>query len=69
MAGYSDFALHRFALAHPKRFGCFALDAASVMDSGKCAALAQLLPRLKVRRRRHPCLSALLKSRTVSRPR
>ena len=49
MAGYSDFALHRFALQHPKRFGEYALDAARVMDSGKCGALAQLLPRLKVR--------------------
>lgn len=49
MAGYSDFALHCFALQHPKRFGEYALDAARVMDSGKCVALAQLLPRLKVR--------------------
>lgn len=48
MAGYSDFQLHRFALQHPRRFGEFALDAARVMDSGKCGALARLLPQLKV---------------------
>lgn len=48
MAGYSDFQLHRFALQHPRRFGEYALDTARVMDSGKCAALARLLPQLKV---------------------
>lgn len=48
MAGYSDFQLHRFSLQHPRRFGEYALDAARVMDSGKCAALARLLPQLKV---------------------
>ncbi|BDA41342.1 probable SWI/SNF-related matrix-associated actin-dependent regulator [Coccomyxa sp. Obi] len=47
MAGYSDFQLHRFTLQHPRRFGEYALDAARVMDSGKCAALARLLPQLK----------------------
>ncbi|CAL8461937.1 g1468 [Coccomyxa elongata] len=47
MAGYSDFQLHRFALQHLRRFGEYALDAARVMDSGKCAALARLLPQLK----------------------
>ena len=46
--GYSDFQLHRFALAHPKRFGGYALDAARLQDGGKCALLAELLPRLQV---------------------
>ena len=48
MAGYSDYQLHRFALQHPRRFGEYALNAARVMDSGKCALLARLLPQLKV---------------------
>jgi hypothetical protein len=48
MQGYSDYALHCFALQHPKRFGGYCLDAAHVMDSGKCRLLSQLLPQLKV---------------------
>ncbi len=58
MAGYSDFALHRFALQHPKRFGEYALDAGHVMDSGKCRTLAQLLPRLKARSLLYRCPSS-----------
>jgi hypothetical protein len=48
LAGYSDHRLHRFAAAHPKRFGGFMLDAAALRDSGKCRLLARLLPQLKV---------------------
>lgn len=49
LLGYSDFQLHRFAAAHPKRFGGFMLQPECLRDSGKCLLLATLLPQLKVR--------------------
>ncbi len=48
MLGYSDFGLHRFALNQGAKFADFLLDPEHLMDSAKCRALSELLPKLKV---------------------
>lgn len=48
MLSYSDFGLHRFALNQGAKFSDFLLDPEHLMDSAKCRALAELLPKLKV---------------------
>ena len=48
LLGYSDFSLHCLALNNAPRFSEFLLDPEHLMDSAKCRALAELLPKLKV---------------------
>ena len=48
LLGYSDFSLHCLALKNGPRFSEFLLDPEHLMDSAKCRALAELLPKLKV---------------------
>ena len=48
LLGYSDFSLHCLALNNAPRFSQFLLDPEHLMDSAKCRALAELLPKLKV---------------------
>lgn len=46
-AGYSDYQLHSFALAHPQQLGQYVLDDSAVMSSGKLVALDGLLDQLQ----------------------
>ena len=48
LLGYSDFSLHCLALNNAPKFSQFLLDPEHLMDSAKCRALAELLPKLKV---------------------
>ena len=48
MLGYSDFGLHCFALNQGPKFADFLLDPEHLMDSAKCRALSEILPKLKV---------------------
>ena len=48
LLGYSDFGLHRFALSQGLKFADFLLDPDHLMDSAKCRALSELLPKLRV---------------------
>ena len=50
LLGYSDFSLHCLALNNAPKFSQFLLDPEHLMDSAKCRALAELLPKLKVSR-------------------
>ena len=48
LLGYSDYRLHCLARSNAPRFYQFLLDPEHLMDSAKCRALAELLPKLKV---------------------
>ncbi|CAK0783636.1 hypothetical protein CVIRNUC_006835 [Coccomyxa viridis] len=47
LLGYSDFSLHCLALNNAPKFSQFLLDPEHLIDSAKCRALAELLPKLK----------------------
>ena len=48
LLSYSDFGLHRFALAQGAKFADFLLSPEHLVDSAKCRALSELLPKLRV---------------------
>ena len=48
LLSYSDYGLHRFALNQGSKFADFLLDPEHLMDSAKCRALSELLPKLRV---------------------
>lgn len=62
LQGYSDFSLHSLACSN-RHYSAFRLEEARVLESGKCARLAELLPALRVRL---ACMQLLLSSVLVA---